>query len=161
MVEENPRSKVQGMPGPGSTSRVSPVTWSGQAVLSSLSEVADLLGAWLGGIEGYRGCTRDQYLVQLAVAEALTNIIRHAYPNRPGGEISIKLSEAQGSIEIEIEDWGIPFDLRGACQADPEALEEGGYGLFLIRKIAKGLWYTRKDDGRNCLLLSWDIPGGE
>jgi anti-sigma regulatory factor (Ser/Thr protein kinase) len=160
VVEEDPRSKGQGVPGPRSTFRGSPVTWSGQALLSSLSEVAHLLEAWLRGIEGYRTFTREQYLVQLAVVEALTNIIRHAYPDRPGGEISVRLYEGKGSIEIEIEDRGIPFDLRGSCPADAEAVEEGGYGLFLIRKIAKGLCYTRKEDGRNCLLMSWDIPGG-
>jgi len=48
--------------------------------------------------------------IELASEEALVNIFRYAYPERPGDvEVNCKLDE--GRFILEIIDSGIPFDL--------------------------------------------------
>jgi serine/threonine-protein kinase RsbW len=81
--------------------------------------------------------------VELAVVEAMNNVIEHGYHGRKGGEMEVSLTLAPGEIEVEIVDHAAPmpgdvtradgptpfdFDL-----SDVANLPEGGMGLALIR----------------------------
>ncbi len=132
--------------------------WSGKATLSTLPEVSDVVQKWLDGVVEDRMPSREKHLIQLAIIEATTNVIKYAYPGQHEGEFRIVLLRKSDSIEVEIQDWGIPFDLRNAPQPEPSCMQDGGYGLVLIKKIVHGIHYTRKQDGSNCLVMSWDIP---
>jgi len=94
--------------------------------------------------------------VQLAVEEALVNVIRYAYPGG-GGEVEVRCGEGrEGGLSVEIWDSGVPFDPTAA--ADPDVtlgLEErpvGGLGIYLMKKVAESVDY-RREDGRNVLRL--------
>ena len=50
------------------------------------------------------------YAVQLAVDEACTNIIEHAYGGEGKGDIEIRTNKLVNGIEIVIKDVGIRFD---------------------------------------------------
>ena len=95
--------------------------------------------------------------IQLAVDEAVVNIIRHAYP-AGAGEIVLRWREgaSPGRVTIEIEDTGIPFDIRSVPPPDRQsALNDrkvGGLGVFLMTSLADAVDY-RREDGRNILTL--------
>jgi serine/threonine-protein kinase RsbW len=78
--------------------------------------------------------------VQVAVDEACSNVIEHAYgPDQPG-EVTLTCCVAgQGDLVITIHDHGRPFDPAAIPEppigADLENLPEGGLGLYFMRKL--------------------------
>ncbi len=94
--------------------------------------------------------------IELAVEEALVNIFRYAYPDRPG-EVEVRCrAMADRRLVIEIEDEGVPFNLLST--PDPELSPEisrrkvGGLGIYFIRKMIDDIHYRREKD-RNVLTL--------
>ncbi|MBW4650682.1 MAG: ATP-binding protein [Kastovskya adunca ATA6-11-RM4] len=94
---------------------------------------------------------------QLALAEGLTNAIRHAHKGLPTeAPIDIEVTVFPTSLEMRIWDQGPPFDLEQRLpdmqqKADEQAI--GGRGIAILQKIADQLSYTRTEDNRNCLLV--------
>lgn len=99
---------------------------------------------------------QEVFEVQLAVEEACTNIIRHAYEGRTGF-IYITIITENDKLKILIEDNGPPFDptehtnMRRRGQDDIEG-PVGGWGIGLIRAVMDEMTYRRSSD-RNILCL--------
>ena len=97
--------------------------------------------------------------LRLCLAEALNNVVEHAYQGEGGHEIDIKIGLRQGAFEVSIVDQGRPMP-DGAIPAgiidfddiEFDELPEGGFGWMLIRNEVDFLSYERKDD-RNVLSL--------
>lgn len=93
--------------------------------------------------------TRLVYSVQLAIHEACTNIIDHAYTAQTPGRIAITLviRASPRRFVAELKDTGKTFD--PASIPDPNLLEgqERGYGLFLMREILDEIAYEALPDG--------------
>lgn len=100
---------------------------------------------------------------ELAIEEAVINIISYAYPHTNGSlEISISKSSDQKYIQVCIKDQGIAFnpvsaktkpDLDGSI----ETRKTGGLGIHFIRELTDRVTYERKD-GSNILYLSILAP---
>jgi len=122
-----------------------------------LSAVSDFLKEWLRTQPEYRNRPDQGYQVELAVIEACTNIIRHAYPEGGDPWLCLSLRRNGPAVEILILDRGKPFDPR--CRPDPDLQEpgEGGYGIYLIRQIMTGLEYRRRGRRWNSLRLTHRI----
>ncbi len=76
--------------------------------------------------------------IKVAVSEACTNAIDHAFGDEECGRgtISIRFHPGDGEVRIDVEDQGCGFDPSKAevvDDADPE--KRGGLGLFLIQKL--------------------------
>lgn len=92
---------------------------------------------------------------QLAVEEAITNIVMHGYGGT-GGEIGVFFTASRGIVQIRLEDSASPFnpltipepDLTG----DVEDRRIGGLGIFLIRRVMDEIIYTYQD-GKNILVM--------
>ena len=82
---------------------------------------------------------RSVYALQMAVDEACSNIIRHAYGGEGRGNISLQVEQTTSGVKITIEDNGTPFNPdivpKPDIEAPLEARGEGGLGLFLIRQL--------------------------
>ena len=95
--------------------------------------------------------------VELAVEEALVNVIEHAYEEKKGNiELSFQWNEIQ--LEIAICDWGPSFDpLTQAPEVFIDApLEErgiGGLGVHLIRQLMDEVYYFRKGTMNTLILI--------
>lgn len=87
---------------------------------------------------------------ELVMAEALNNVIEHAYAGHSHGVVEMTIVLRDGMIEIRILDDGLPMpggtaptgqshDLTCAV----EDLPEGGFGWFLIRELTQDLVYER------------------
>jgi serine/threonine-protein kinase RsbW len=88
---------------------------------------------------------------QIVMAEALNNIVEHAYGKQPGGDIRISLWKAPKIIKVQIRDTGtaMPYGpppgvaLPELAADSPHALPEGGFGWVLIRQMTTDLRYSR------------------
>ena len=91
--------------------------------------------------------------VNLALAEGFTNAVRHAHANLPTDTpIEIDLFLWKEKLEVQIWDMGEPFDPDKLTEPEPGTLKVGGYGWFLMRRLAD-VNYERNDLGRNCLRI--------
>lgn len=99
--------------------------------------------------------------VELVLAEALNNIVEHAYPaDQPGG-ILLAVSMTRDRLCFRLHDQGIPLPgLAPPVGARPDpgvaqaALPEGGFGWYLIRDLTDVLSYARQN-GENILTLEF------
>jgi anti-sigma regulatory factor (Ser/Thr protein kinase) len=88
------------------------------------------------------GLNEDEvFHVEMAVDEACSNIIEHAYAIQ-SGDIDLAWScPAAGQFEVVIRDSGQPFDPADVPTAnlgtptDWATLNEGGLGLYFMRKL--------------------------
>lgn len=98
--------------------------------------------------------------LNLALEEAVTNVILYAYPEGSDGLVDIEAVIRNGSVEFIVSDSGMPFDPTKTPPANIEAsLEErriGGLGIHLVRTIMDSVTYRRKD-GMNYLTMTKNI----
>ena len=105
-------------------------------------------------ISSIHECDRRFHQLNLALAEGFSNAVRHAHQELPSETtIEIELLIGDECIEIRIWDWGKPFNPDTIEEPKPGELRVGGYGWFLLRRLADRVVYERCQDGRNCLLI--------
>ncbi len=99
---------------------------------------------------------QDFRKIELALEEALVNVIYHAYKGKPG-MIELDCHVSNKKVTFIIKDKGPPFNplLQSVRIAVPESLEEqkeGGLGIVLIRRYMDEVHYAR-EDAHNVLTL--------
>lgn len=99
--------------------------------------------------------------IMLAVDEACTNIIKHAYKSYPEGEIIIKINYDINKFTILIIDYGKTFDPTSVPKPDLKKYyhehKVGGLGMYLMRKLMDDVKYTTVPGKYNQVLLSKNI----
>ena len=101
--------------------------------------------------------------VTLAVDEALTNIIRHAYQNQPGQPIEITCScQGAGSgkdgpdrLEILLQDCGRAADPSELHGRPLDEIRPGGLGLHFIREAMDEVEYQRAGQTNRLRLVKY------
>ena len=73
--------------------------------------------------------------VVLAVNEACTNIIQHAYRMDPNGRIDVTLIQEQGALVIQLRDYAHKVDVKKVCSRDLDDVRPGGLGVHLIDSL--------------------------
>jgi len=95
---------------------------------------------------------RTSHACQLAVCEAVENIIQHGYQG-DRGDIDISTRSAPGALTVEIVDRAPAFDPT-RYPVDPSAslrdARVGGRGLLMIRRVMDDISYERR--GRQNIL---------
>lgn len=98
--------------------------------------------------------------LRLAVTEALTNVVRHAYPDGKTGPIRLELFVEKETLVVRLLDHGPRFDPRSST-ADlprPEELAEGGYGIPILRKVMDSIDHSWTEQSGNVLTLRKRLP---
>lgn len=90
--------------------------------------------------------------IELAMNEALSNVISHAYRNEPGHEIEIIVKLYPHEIAIEIIDFGKSAEAALKPQKNLDPLAETGRGLSLMYKLMNEVVYNREKN-KNVLVL--------
>ena len=99
--------------------------------------------------------------VELAATEVLTNIMRHAYRGRGGGDIHVRLRLEEGHrLVLTVYDWGGPFDPAQVPPPDFDGSRSGGFGLYIIGQLVDELEFSRDADGRNRTRLVMNLKTG-
>ncbi len=122
--------------------------------LERLGEIADF-------IEDAASCCgmddKQVYDVQMAVDEACSNVIEHAYRGKPTGKINIVCEKRGKDFVVTIRDTGKPFDPKQVEQPKTNApLSErniGGLGLFFINKLMDHVKFDFSSGRGNTLTL--------
>jgi serine/threonine-protein kinase RsbW len=73
--------------------------------------------------------------LKLALTEAASNSVRHAYGDEVVGVVEISYELFSDRLVIEVTDEGAGFDLA-KVEGHPDELSEGGLGIAIIRAIA-------------------------
>ena len=100
----------------------------------------------------------EVYHVQMAVDEACSNVMEHAYGSGWQGDIDLTCCiEDQGDLVISIRDNGKPFDPSSVPEppigADLESLPEGGLGLYFMRKLMDQVTFHFDEKNGNMLTM--------
>ncbi|MBQ9656659.1 MAG: ATP-binding protein [Prevotella sp.] len=95
--------------------------------------------------------------LNLALEEAVVNVMSYAYPAGTKGDVSIEAVAAEGETVFTIRDSGTPFDPTSKEAVDTNlGVEErpiGGLGIHLVRQIMDHVSYSYTE-GQNVLTLT-------
>jgi serine/threonine-protein kinase RsbW len=97
----------------------------------------------------------------LAVDEACTNIIKHAYKFDPNGDIKIKVKYSAKEIAVQIRDEGASFSPELVPTPDLKKYFEekrvGGLGMYLMKSLMDDVRYKSVPGKYNQVLLTKKI----
>jgi serine/threonine-protein kinase RsbW len=76
--------------------------------------------------------------LKLALTEACSNSVRHAYEEGREGEVEIRYEMSEDRLTVEVTDEGSGFD-PDVLERAQEELDEGGLGIAIIRAVTDDL----------------------
>lgn len=127
----------------------------------NLSEIRDFVSA-NAHRAGISSETIDNII--LAVDEACTNIIKHAYKLSPQGEIIVRIDYDETKFTVTIIDYGKSFEPNKVPLPDLQKYYRehrvGGLGMYLIKSLMDDVEYISVPGKYNQVLLSKNIKSG-
>lgn len=94
--------------------------------------------------------------LKLAINEACSNIIRHAYEGDKNKVIILQLNFDHEKLVFEARDFGKKFDPTKYKEPDLGRPLEGGYGRFIIRSLVDEVDYdTSPEKGTKLRLVKY------
>ncbi len=139
-----------------------------QLRIFSTTENLELARQFVAESARKHGFTQDDIdKITVAVDEACTNIIRHAYKKAPNKEIDIEVrveepKRSPRKFMIIIEDHGAPFDPTTYRAPDLQnyfkEYRVGGLGIFLMNKLMDEVEYTTGPGQSNQIRLVKYLP---
>lgn len=121
---------------------------------TSLEEISDYVAkaAKDAGLD-----SKAIYAVRLAVDEACTNIIEHAYGGEGLGKIECSYAVDSDALTIKLRDWGKTFDPSNVPKPDfdvpLEDLEPRGAGLYFMRNMMDEVQFLFNRGKGNLLVM--------
>ena len=107
--------------------------------LSGLSQSRELPDETLGDLK-------------LAVTEACSNSIRHAYNDGREGSVEVVYEIHPDRLVVEVSDDGPGFSAPEPASGGKDGLDEGGLGIAIIRELADELEFGPGDGGQGSRL---------
>lgn len=105
------------------------------------------------------------FQLNLALEEAVVNVMNYAYPGEKGRPITIAAELINNELQEEriifiLADKGVPFDPTKATEPDitlpAEQRNIGGLGIFLVQQLMEGVIYKREEE-KNILTMVYRI----
>jgi serine/threonine-protein kinase RsbW len=125
-------------------------------IRSDIAAIPDVSARLEAAMQAAAFSPEDILDTQLAVEEAITNVIVHGY-RQPGGEIAVSCRTGEDRVEVRIADAAPRFDPLSLTEPDLEGTAEerkiGGLGVYLIRQVMDEISY-RYEDNKNILILT-------
>lgn len=91
--------------------------------------------------------------MQLAVNEACTNVLRHAYCGDINGRLLLSLMRGENFLEFHLRDFAETDACECVKPVDHETLKPGGLGVQLIDTLMDEWFYSRPTDGKGNILI--------
>jgi serine/threonine-protein kinase RsbW len=132
------------------------------AIKSVQSEVTNVVSRITGWLNSHSLAANVVGELELVLAEALNNVVEHAYMYVEEGEIEIIVVLTGESLRTRITDSGRKFDGPPPFKdldidnCDFEELPEGGFGWNLIRTLTDEVEFEHKND-QNRLTLTRNL----
>ena len=105
------------------------------------------------------GFSEDEiYRIVIAIYEASSNVVEHAYGPGVEGEIALRMEMRGDLMTVEVRDWGASFDLGSVKEIDwDQYLESGkkrGLGIHLMRQVMDDVaYYPARPPTGNLLVM--------
>ncbi len=90
--------------------------------------------------------------IELAVTEAVSNVMRHAYGGDPSQQLVVQVIVDERELVVEVLDQGESPEKLPDADPDLDDPGPGGYGLYLIRTVMDEVEWLRQP-GVNVLRL--------
>jgi anti-sigma regulatory factor (Ser/Thr protein kinase) len=91
--------------------------------------------------------------LELAVNEAASNIMKHAYHGREGQWIHLEAEAFPGRLAFQLHHLGDPFEPSSAPRPLLDGSRDSGFGAYIIAQSVDEVRYYRDERGRNCIAL--------
>lgn len=95
----------------------------------------------------------EQKSTALAVDEACTNIIKHAYDGQSHQPILIRCELLENGLRVLLRDFGRKADLKKIKSRELDDIRPGGLGIHLIRSVMDVVEYDNSFETGNMLTL--------
>ena len=96
--------------------------------------------------------------IVMAVDEALTNIIRHAYKGKNGGKIDVELSAGPECLCILLRDYGVRVDTDNIQGRPLDEVKPGGLGVHIMNECMDSIEYLPAVGGGTRTVLRKALP---
>jgi len=124
--------------------------------LPAASENLDIIRKFIAGISENMGFSEEEvYKIELAVDEACSNVVKHAYltNSRSDRIVNVEAHEKEDRLEIVIFDKGKGFDPQKVKKPEIEEymrkMKRGGLGIYLIKELMDKVSFRIKAGVRN------------
>jgi serine/threonine-protein kinase RsbW len=87
---------------------------------------------------------RTSYACQLAVCEAVENVIQHGYRHDAKRRFRLETRTSPGQLVVELVDDASPFDPTHFPTPDPHDPRIGGRGILMITRVMDDIVYERR-----------------
>ena len=91
--------------------------------------------------------------LELAMTEAASNVMRHAYNGRTDQRIQLDAEVFHDRIVLRLHHLGETFDPDAVNAPTFDGTQEGGFGMFIIERSVDEVRYHRDERGRNCISM--------
>jgi serine/threonine-protein kinase RsbW len=91
--------------------------------------------------------------LELAVNEAASNVMKHAYHGRADQWIDVEAELFPSQVWIRLHHLGDPFDPSAVSPPALDGSQGSGFGIYLITHSVDEVRYYRDERGRNCISL--------
>ncbi|MDP8228437.1 MAG: SpoIIE family protein phosphatase, partial [Candidatus Electryoneaceae bacterium] len=88
-------------------------------------------------------------LIELAVHETASNVMRHAYDNDPDNRIQVEVFAYPNRLMIRFYHTGKTFDPEKVVAPSFDGSRDGGFGMYIISQCMDEIEYSRDDQGCN------------
>jgi serine/threonine-protein kinase RsbW len=117
---------------------------------ASLEKLPTLLTWVRAQIERSSLISKKKKRFELAVEEAIVNILHYAYPSHQLGEMILIVKGNSKQLDVIIRDQGISFnpllqESKDQRDLNLQDMEVGGMGIAMIKKYADVVSYERKE----------------
>lgn len=125
-----------------------------EAIVEQIETVTEFVNAELEKLD----CPmKARIQLDIAIDEIVSNIAYYAYGEKMGTvTVRIEALQEENGVQLMFLDSGVPYDPLTRqdpdISAEIEEREEGGLGIFLVRKTMDDMKYEYKD-GQNCLTI--------
>ena len=136
----------------GDTLKTTPVEKTVKMELPSSTDYISLVRQFVGGIAQKAGFTEiDIEKIELALDEACSNVLQHAYKFESNNRYAIEISVKNAKLDIVITDQGDSFTFEEAVVPDIEQhvseLKVGGLGIFIMQQMMDDVKYEPSNNG--------------
>lgn len=101
-------------------------------------------------------CTK----IILAVDEACSNIMKHAYRGKIDKPITATFSLTSKMMEISLHDFGVSVDVKKIRSRELDEVRPGGLGVHIMKTIMDKVEYRNGTKNGNFLILKKYLPKG-